>query len=478
MMLKSRKTFLVLFIQVILLMASLNPISYSQSPDLENQLINPLIEQRADPWVYLHTDGFYYFTGSVPEYDRIELRRATTIPGLTEAETAVVWRKHDDGIMSQHIWAPELHYVDGKWYIYFAAGRVDEPFAIRMYALEGTGDNPLTATWVEKGEIKTKWDSFSLDATSFEHEGVRYLVWAQHDPEIPGNTNLYIAEMSDPWTIVQPQVMISTPEFEWERRRFLVNEGAAILHRNGRIFITYSASATNHYYAMGLLTAADDSDLLDPASWSKATEPIFKTTEATGQYGPGHNSFTVSPTGEDILIYHARNYKEIEGDPLYDPNRHTRAQRLHWNSDGTPNFGIPVPDGAHPVRFGTDAGFVQHEDDRIVIDPDSDSLPDSQFKLVPGLADADALSIESINRPGYFLRHRDGALWLEENDGADEFAASATWISHPGLADESGVSLEAYGLTDQYIIHQANVLSLGAIGTDAERAGATFRQEY
>jgi GH43 family beta-xylosidase len=63
------------------------------------------------------------------------------------------------------------------------------------------------------------------------------------------------------------------------------------------------------------------------------------------QYGPGHNSFTVSEDGsEDILVYHARTYTEIVGDPLYDPNRHTRAQVFSWKEDSTPNFGKPVPD--------------------------------------------------------------------------------------------------------------------------------------
>ena len=93
------------------------------------------------------------------------------------------------------------------------------------------------------------------------------------------------------------------------------------------------------------MTALDTSDLLDPKSWIKSPEPVFKSNEETGQYGPGHNCFTVSEDGsEDIMIYHSRSYKEIIGDPLFDPNRHARAQKLDWNEDGTPNFGIPVAD--------------------------------------------------------------------------------------------------------------------------------------
>jgi GH43 family beta-xylosidase len=89
---------------------------------------NPIVLQRADPWVYLHTDGCYYFTASVPEYDRIELRRSRTIQGLGSAEPVTIWSKYAVGPMSANIWAPEIHYIDGKWYIYFAAARVDGLF--------------------------------------------------------------------------------------------------------------------------------------------------------------------------------------------------------------------------------------------------------------------------------------------------------------------------------------------------------------
>ena len=72
---------------------------------------------------------------------------------------------------------------------------------------------------------------------------------------------------------------------------------------------------------------------------------LFKTSYKNKQYGPGHNSFTVSEDGmKDLLVYHARNYTDIEGDPLYDPNRHTRVQVIEWDKDGFPIFGEPVMD--------------------------------------------------------------------------------------------------------------------------------------
>lgn len=304
---------------------------------------NPIIEQRADPWVYKHSDGYYYFTASVPSYDYIELRRSKTLLGLKDAQPKIIWRKHETGPMSALIWAPEIHYINEKWYIYFAAGTSEHPFAHRVYVLENENANPLEGHWVEKGQIRFEWESFSLDATTFEHRGKRYLVWAQHDPNIPGNTNLYIAEMENPWTIKGVQVMITKPEYPWECVGYLVNEGPAVLKKDGHIFITYSASATDHNYCMGLLKAKEDSDLLNPRSWIKAKEPVFKSDPENSIFGPGHNSFTVSEDGEEIiLVYHARNYQKIEGDPLFDPNRHTCMQVLTF-IEGMPQFGKPQP---------------------------------------------------------------------------------------------------------------------------------------
>jgi GH43 family beta-xylosidase len=311
---------------------------------------NPILPQRADPHVTWNTDGWYYFTATVPEYDRIELRRARTVGGLATAEAKVIWRKHARGPMSHHIWAPEIHFIGGKWYVYFAAGRAEAIWDIRMYVLENESTNPLEGDWTEKREIKMNWESFTLDATTFEHRGARYLIWAQSAPPERG-TGLYIAKMDTPWSITGQQVCITRPELLWERIGHNVNEAPAVIHRSGRLFMTYSASATDANYCLGLLTADENADLLNPKSWRKSPEPVFKSHPATGQYGPGHNCFTTTPDGKtDIMVYHARNYERIAGEPLNNPDRATRAQIVKWNSDGTPNFGVPVADDRRPVH--------------------------------------------------------------------------------------------------------------------------------
>lgn len=311
----------------------------------ETEYNKPLIEQRADPYVYKAEDGSYYFTASVPAYDKIILRRAETLQGLAEAEEITVWTKHESGLMSKHIWAPEIHYLEGGWYIYFAAGEAENIWAIRPYVLHCTGQNPLADAWEECGmmqcadEDEFSFRAFSLDATVFEAKGRHYFVWAEKVGVGRQISNLYIAEMESPVKLKTVQVLLVTPDYDWERDGFWVAEGPAVLKRDGKIFLTYSASATGACYCVGMMTASEDADLLDPCSWSKSRMPVLKTDAEKGIYGPGHNSFTKSEDGtQDIMVYHARPYEEIVGDPLYDPNRHAMMLAVQWSEDGTPIF--------------------------------------------------------------------------------------------------------------------------------------------
>lgn len=313
---------------------------------------NPLIIQRADPYIYKHTDGYYYFSASVPAYNLIELRRSKTIAGLAHAMPRTIWRKHDTGTgeESELIWAPEIHFIDGKWYVYYAASHTTDfdengMFQHRMYVIECDASDPMATedNWIERGRVQTPIDSFALDATTFEHQDKLYYVWAQKDPEIFGNTNIYISEMENPWTLKTKPVLLTKPEYDWETQIFAVNEGPAILHRNGKFFLTFSGSATDENYCMGMLYANEDADLLDPSSWTKLDHPVFTSDIKNNLLGPGHNSFTVSEDGaKDLLVYHIRNYADIKGDPLYDPNRHTMIQSFDYDENGFPVFGNPI----------------------------------------------------------------------------------------------------------------------------------------
>lgn len=304
----------------------------------------PWILQRADPYVYRHEDGTYYFTSSIPAYDGIVIRKADTLAGLAQADEVEVWHMHENGVMSHHVWAPELHYVNGAWYIYFAAGEAEAVWNIRPYVLECKDADPLTGTWTEKGKMgradedEFSFEAFSLDATVFENKGKYYYVWAEKVGVGKQISNLYIGEMESPYKLRTVQVLLTTPDYDWERIGFWVNEGPAVIKKNGKIFLTYSASETGIAYCMGMMTADEDSDLLDPLSWRKERYPVLQTKEEIGIYGPGHNSFTVDEEGNDILVYHARTESEIAGNPLYNPNRHAMLMKVKWDEEGRPVF--------------------------------------------------------------------------------------------------------------------------------------------
>ena len=306
----------------------------------------PWIVQRADPYIYKHIDGWYYFTASIPKYDGIILRRGKTLAELPDAQEIMIWKKHDEGIMSEHIWAPEIHHLDGKWYLYFSAGEKEHIWDIRPYVLECSDEDPLTGTWVERGKIQSvkedvfSFEGFSLDATILENKGRRYYIWAEKIGVGKQISNLYIAEMETPLKLKTVQVLLTTPDYDWERQGFWVNEGPAVIKNSGRIYLTYSASETGIVYCMGMLSVDENADLLDPLSWKKERYPVLKSCEDKGIYGPGHNSFTVDENGDPIMVYHARTEKVIEGNPLYNPNRHAMLMKIDFGEDGAPIFGF------------------------------------------------------------------------------------------------------------------------------------------
>ncbi|WP_171683406.1 family 43 glycosylhydrolase [Paenibacillus planticolens] len=326
---------------------------------------NPLIKNGADPDIYKGKDGYFYYTSSymdasnnnvaAKQYDRITLRRATTIQGLATAEEKQIFYKNASGDASYHIWAPEIHQIGGKWYVYFAGGKTSANFDLRVYVIECQGSDPMQDPWGPPVKVAMINESFDLDATVFEHNNEMYMAYAYKYGPDSVNSSIRIAKMTSPTTLDSKQVTISTPEYTWEQRRDNVEEAPSVMKKNGKIFMTFSAGSTDSTYAIGLLTAVDSpsTNLLDPASWTKTPYPVMATSVATGQFGPGHSTFTVSEDGtREVLSYHARENQQYSGvnsyAPLYDASRWARVQYIYWHADGSPYFGIPVADGYLP----------------------------------------------------------------------------------------------------------------------------------
>ena len=319
----------------------------AQGPGKE--IINPLLPSGADPWVTYH-DGFYYYTNTMG--NNLTLWKTQSLADLKTAEKTIVWTPPATGPYSHDIWAPELHFVRGKWYLYFAAdaGTNDSH---RIWVLENSSPNPLEGRWRMKGQMTDKTNRWAIDPTLLEDRGRLYLVWSGWEGSVNGVQSIYMARLSNPWTVVGLRVRLSTPEYPWEKVGDLtspgrisdmphveVNEGPEILKHGGKIFLVYSASGCwTDYYELGMSIATSGANLMNPASWRKLDHPVFRQAPENSVYAPGHNSFFQSPDGkEDWIVYHA-NSAPGEG---CGAHRSPRAQRFHWREDGTPDFGKPA----------------------------------------------------------------------------------------------------------------------------------------
>jgi GH43 family beta-xylosidase len=317
-------------------------LAFASKPALAESktFFNPILPYGKDPWMVQH-EGSYYFIQSIRER-AIHVWKSKGITSLRSATRWVVWEPPAKGPGSQHVWAPEMHYLRGKWYIYYAAD-AGENAQHRMYVLESQSDDPL-GPYTSKGKILEPSDKWAIDGTVFEHaDGQLYFVWSGWSGNVDVQQNIYIAPMKDPWTLAGPRVLLTEPTLPWERTASTgprIAEAPQVLARNGRLFIVYSAdqSWTNNY-KLGMLSF-QGGDVLDRANWRKSRRPVFESTLSRegNVFGPGHSSFVMSADEQEHwIIFHAANRMDSGWD------RNVHAQKFSWNKDGSPEFGRPVP---------------------------------------------------------------------------------------------------------------------------------------
>ncbi|KAB8141748.1 endo-1,4-beta-xylanase [Chloroflexia bacterium SDU3-3] len=148
----------------------------------------------------------------------------------------------------------------------------------------------------------------------------------------------------------------------------------------------------------------------------------------------------------------------------------------------TPTPAVPTATpSAGTVRriqsYNFQSRYVRHQSYRGRIDENVSPVEDSQFRVVAGLAGSGTVSFESVNFPGYYLRHRNGEIWLDASDGTSQFKADATWYRRAGLANGGWSSYESYNYPGNYIRHSNYLLILGAVSGSTQQADATFREQ-
>jgi GH43 family beta-xylosidase len=305
---------------------------------------NPLYDG-ADPWVIRH--GEEYFSCSTGPGGRIEVWKSDSM--VERGQCSVVWSPPHHGWNRAEVWAPELHFVRGRWYIYYAAsdGRNENH---RMGVLRSLTEDPQGA-FENLGQMYTGDDlagrtnnRWAIDGTILELHGRLYFAWSGWEDH-RDIQHLYIAEMSDPARISSNRVQLCPNNcHEWEhvgesRSERGLHEGPAFLHRNGRVFLIYSCSGSwQTSYKLGMCSMPETSDPMLPGSWTKHPTPVLAPNGR--MLGVGHCSFTTSSDGqEDWILFHAKKSRRDGWD------RHVHAQRFSWTSSGLPDFGSPVVAG-------------------------------------------------------------------------------------------------------------------------------------
>lgn len=332
---KSKKVMILLFVILGVFYCSCCADKEPQKGSSSETFTNPVVADGADPWV-IRWENHYLYCYSQDE--KIWVNRAARLENIGGGTALVVWHPEPGQSYSRELWAPELHYLDGKWYIYVAADD-GQNANHRMYVLESTTQNPQEP-FILKGKIKTSDNRWAIDGTVLRMDaGQLYFIWSGWEGVVNICQNLYIAAMDNPWTVSGERVLISTPQYDWEKVGDpLVNEGPEVLRKGNTIHIIYSASGSwTDDYCLGRLTLTDD-DPLQAKNWEKHPQPVFSKTDRV--FGPGHASFVKSPDGkEDWIIYHAAKHSGAGWD------RDIRMQKFRLREDDTTDFGRPVPAG-------------------------------------------------------------------------------------------------------------------------------------
>lgn len=330
-------------------------------PSCARTFTNP-IGPGADPWVIKEGSTYY---GVESRGGGIWVTRSDTLTKF-RGNAVRVWSPRGQWASLTDLWAPELHKVGDRWYIYFAGGGPgpsgqDAEFTdMRAYVLESTGSNPQ-GSYTEKARLYTGPDVdadtgnvWAIDMTVQSIGGQLYAVWSGWEENAPTHRtpqHTYIARMANPWTISSNRVKLSSPTAPWEVGTELsLQEGQEFLVNGERTFIVYSTRESwLPAYKLGLLALAPGADPLDPASWTKSAGPVFVGNDNEGVHGVGHASFTTSPDGSERWIaYHSKS----QSTPGWN-DRVVRLQKFGWNADGTPNFGVAIPSStALPVPAG------------------------------------------------------------------------------------------------------------------------------
>ncbi|KAI0125045.1 glycosyl hydrolase family 43 protein [Xylariales sp. AK1849] len=283
----------------------------------------------SDPFM-VYTGGYFYLMTTT--WTDVEIARSTTVEGLKTATKKVVYSTTTANRCC-NVWAPEVHYFDGTWYIYYTAGDADDLDQQNIHVLKG-GATPYD-TFTYAAQLTTAW---SIDASilRFNDFGNFLMTSCFHSVSYQ---SICLQQLGSDYVSVTGSIyVISQPTESWETSGTPVNEGPAALYFGGTTYISYSASyCWTPDYCLGLLTWDGSTAPTSASAWSKSSGCVLSS--ANGNYGTGHNGFFSSPDGTQTWLTYAATDSSAGA---CDDTRYTMVQLMGSHSDGSPNFGEPV----------------------------------------------------------------------------------------------------------------------------------------
>lgn len=307
----------------------------------QDHYVFPVALNRADPCIAKWQDKYYFIaTNDADGNHTLYMRAADTIAELVEAEEVLILDSDTYEDIRGLLWAPEFHIINDELYIFHAA-TTGEFFYEESHVMKlRQGGNPMCKEdWSRPRKVVKKDGSdlceagktISLDMTVFKQNGEYYVVWSQRQ-FLPVDLGawLYIAKIdaNEPWRLTTDPVILSKPEYGWANNHTFVDEGPFALVTDQKLFLTFSSALVDATYAVGLLSADLEADVLDPKSWTKGNYPLLTSRSVEGEYGTGHNAYVIDEDGNVWNTYHAR--------PGIDGPRSSGIRRVHFDNEGYP----------------------------------------------------------------------------------------------------------------------------------------------
>ena len=385
---------------------------------------------------------------------------ASTISGLASAS-----RTYMSKIGESYFCAPEVFYFEphGLWYLVYQDGTYGAAYATTTNIADPNSWSGPKSFGIS-GNMG--WDYFIICDDTYAY---------MYNTPSDGSGNLYLRKTtlaSFPTGWSAPTVAISN-----------TFEGAEVYKSiaDGKYYLLIEDLKDGRYYELWTSSSAGGPWTQVAEKWAWRGNLVYNADQWTTNVS--HGELIRAGYNQKLEI---NDINQVDFLIQGTTNMSGEYQQIIWDLGVIRNYsGSPTPTPIGTVNrissYNFPAYYIRHlgVGAQATIASNLSPVEDSQWKVVPGLADSSCVSFESVNYPGYFLRHRNYLIYLDQNDGSTTFKADATFREVAGLKDSSWKSYQSYNYPSRYLRHQSFLLRIDPISassSDLDKQDATFKR--